>query len=492
MKSSSLLRPGRRLAYGVALSAVFAVAGCAVAPTTVRPVAPVAAAYPSQADQAAAPAAVAAADLGWRDVFRDPVLQQLIATSLDANRDLRVAALNVEAARAQYRIRRADSLPRIDGVAAGVSQRTPADLSPTGQSEVTRAYEAGGAVTAWELDLWGRVRSLNDQALATWLALDETRTAAQLSLVSEVATAYFTLRTDQALLELARDTAEAQRRSHELTQLLAEVGEAGELDVRRTEIALRSAEADQAVYERQAAQDLNALTLLIGQPLDADLARTLQAWAGEPLPDDVVEANLPAGLPSDLLDRRPDIRAAEQMLRGADANIGAARAAFFPTITLTGSAGSASSDLDNLFSAGTRSWSFAPRLSLPIFNGGALSANLDLAKVRQRIEVARYERAVQAGFREVADGLAARDALERQILSEQQRVDASRRAYDLAQRRHQEGEDSSLSVLDAQRTLYGSEQALLRARLARLSNLTTLYKALGGGWTEQTQTGGRT
>lgn len=482
--SRSGVHPSRLLRHAAALTALALLGGCALSPAYQRPEAPVANVFPTgDVYSPAAPASMdgAAADIGWRDFFQDPILQALIESALDNNRDIRIAALNVETARATYRVRRADLMPQVDGVATSTSQRTPGDLAPPGAPEITRAYQASGAVSAWELDLWGRIRSLNDQALAAYLAQEETRLSAQISLMAEVANAYLTLRADQAMLRLAEETVETQRRSLGLTRERVEAGEAGRIDMHQAEAALRGAEADRAAYQRQAAQDRNALVLLLGSPLTPELSASLDA--ADTLPDDLAMADLPPGLPSELLIRRPDIRAAEQDLMGANANIGAARAAFFPTVSLTGSIGSASSDLDNLFSSGTRAWSFAPQITVPLFRGGALRASLDRAHLLKQIEVARYERAVQVAFREVADGLAGQGTFHDQILAEMLRVDASQTTYDLAEQRFREGEDSYLVVLDAQRTLYGSQQGLIRARLMRLSNLVDLYKALGGGWT---------
>lgn len=486
--SRSGVHPSRLLRHAAALTAFALLGGCALSPAYQRPEAPVANVFPTgDVYSPAAPASMdgAAADIGWRDFFQDPILQALIESALDNNRDIRIAALNVETARATYRVRRADLLPQVDGVATSTSQRTPGDLAPPGTPEITRAYQASGAISAWELDLWGRIRSLNDQALAAYLAQEETRLSAQISLVAEVANAYLTLRADQAMLRLADETLEAQRRSLALTRERAEAGEAGRIDMHQAEAALRGAEADRAAYARQAARDRNALVLLLGRPLTPELSASLDA--ADTLPDDLTMADLPPGLPSDLLIRRPDIRAAEQDLMAANANIGAARAAFFPTVSLTGSIGSASSDLDNLFSSGTRAWSFAPQITAPLFRRGGLRASLDRAHLLKQIEVARYERAVQVAFREVADGLAGQGTFNDQILSEMLRVDASQTTYDLAEQRFREGEDSYLVVLDAQRTLYGSQQGLIRARLMRLSNLVDLYKALGGGWTARAE-----
>ena len=471
----------------LSLAVATALAGCSLAPTYERPQAPVDAAYPSGSAYGApgqAAAGAPAADVGWRDFFGDPLLQELLALSLANNRDLRVAALNVEAARAQYRIQRADLAPSVGVGGTGSVQRTPADLNPSGQAGISRSYQVGASLSTWELDLFGRIRSLSEQALQLYLAQDETRLATQLTLVAETANAYLTLRADQELLALTRQTLAAQQESYKLTRQSYDLGVATELDLSQAEISLRTAERNLSQYTRMAAQDRNALVLLVGQPLPAGIGAQLdQAVA---LPDGVVLADLPAGLPSDLLARRPDIRAAEHQLQAANASIGAARAAFFPRISLTGSAGTASASLGGLFDAGSGAWSFAPQISVPIFAGGALRASLDLAKIQKDIGIARYEQAIQSGFREVSDALAGRGTLQEQIRSQELLVQANQRAYDLSQQRYQQGIDNYLSVLDSQRSLYTAQQTLVETRLARLSNLIQLYKALGGGWSERT------
>ena len=488
------MKPGmnRPVLRNLGLALALALAGCTLAPEYERPAAPVDSAYPSGPaygeNGQGARSGVAAADMGWRDFFADPLLQRLISTALQANRDLRVAALNVQEARAQYRIERASLLPGVGIGGQGTVQRLPGDLTQSGQSGISRTYQVGGSIPAWELDLFGRIRSLSDQALQLYLAQDETRTATQLSLIAETASAYLTLRADQELLELTRSTLAAQQDSYSLTRQSYEVGVATELDLSQAEIALRTAERNLSEYTRRVAQDRNALTLLVGQPLADDVAARLAR--ATTLSDDVMPHTLPVGLPSDLLARRPDIRAAEHQLQAANANIGAARAAFFPRISLTGSAGSASSSLDGLFDAGSGAWSFMPSITVPIFAGGALRASLDAATVRKDIRVAQYEKSIQTAFREVSDALAGRGTLQTQIAAQRQLVDASQRAYTLAQQRFDLGVDNYLSVLDAQRSLYSSQQALVEMRLARLTNLVSLYRALGGGWTEHTVTAG--
>jgi outer membrane protein, multidrug efflux system len=449
-------------------------AACTLAPRYQRPDSPVSPAYENaSADTAAVPAA----EISWHEFFPDTELQQLIRRAIENNRDLRIATLNVEAARAQYRIRQADIVPAIDAVGQANNQRTPASLSQTGGSTLTRSYSAGLGVSAFELDLFGRVRSLRKAALEDYFSLAETRTAAQLSLVSEVANAWLTLIADRELLRLAQETRDSQRKSFDLTKLRFESGVSSEIDLHRSEAAWREAEVDIAAQTRRAAQDRNALSLLVGEPLPADVG------AGEHAIDaQTFSKELPAGLPAELLARRPDIRAAEHALQAANADIGAARAAFFPSIGLTGFYGNASDDLSALFQPGHTSWSFTPQIRLPIFAGGANVASLNLANVRKRIEVARYEQSIQVAFREVADALVARATLEDQIRAQEALTAASAASYKLADVRYRGGVDSYLSALIAQRDYYGAQRALIETRLAGASNLVQLYAALGGGW----------
>lgn len=464
--------------------------GCTMAPHYERPAAPVAGAFPSGGVYATQPAATAAtagarsangqtaADIGWREFFVDPRLQRLIEIALKNNRDLRVAALNVAAARAQYQITRADLMPTLSGVGSGTIQRYPAGVSTSDAPLITHVYNVGLSAS-WELDLFGRIQSLKDQALAKYFATAQARKAAEISLVSQVADQYLTVLAFDDLLKVTEDTLRVAQASYDLTKLKFDNGTGSELDLRQAQTVVETALANQQSQARLRAQALNALVLLVGEPLPEDLP------AGLPLDAQNFLTDVPAGLPSDLLTRRPDIMEAEQSLRAANANIGAARAAFFPRISLTGAFGTASPTLGDLFRAGTAAWSFAPQIAMPIFEGGANLANLDLANVQKRIEIANYEKAIQSAFREVSDGLAARGTYDQQIAALERNEHAQQRRYDLSDLRYKNGVDSYLSVLTAQTDLYSAQQTLITARLARWTNLVDLYRALGGGWVER-------
>lgn len=465
-----------------------ALAGCSLAPAYDRPAAPIASLWPAGAGEDASPAAAApAADIGWRDFFQDPRLQTLIAAALANNRNLQVAALNVEAARAQYQIEGTDLLPRLDASGGATMQRTPAALSQRGRASTSQSYDVGLALTAWEIDLFGRIRSLQDAALQSYFALDATRTATRIALVAQVADAYLTLLADAQLLRLTRETLASQRESFEITRARFERGVATELDLRQVETSMRTAETNISVYTRRLGVSRNALELLTGRPLADGFMREIAD--GADLDRQNLLADLPAGLPSDLLTRRPDIRAAEHDLRAANANIGAARAAFFPRITLTSGLGTASTSLDGLFDGGARTWSFLPSISIPIFDAGANQANLDLAQVRKRIQIANYEQAIQTAFAEVADALVQRTTYDTQVRSQEALVRASAESFRLSDLRYRSGVDSYLNTLVNQRALYQAQQELIQTRLARLSNLVTLYKVLGGGWSERATDG---
>ncbi|GAA5786244.1 adeC/adeK/oprM family multidrug efflux complex outer membrane factor [Chitiniphilus shinanonensis] len=468
----------RRTPMILALAA--ALAGCGtMAPDYQRPAAPVEASWPQGDAYALHPTAGDPSALGWRDFFVDQRLQQLIGLALENNRDLRVAMLNIERARATYQIQRADLFPAIDASGSGTHQRTPSRMSPNGNAAVTHEYAAGIGFASYELDLFGRVRSLNDAALERFFATEEAQRSARISLVAEVANAYLQLAADQERLALAEDTLTSQRASYELTRRSFEAGVASELDLRQAQTSVDSARVDVARFTGQVAQDRNALTLLIGAAVPDELLpeRTLTPVA--------VLAELPEGLPSEVLVRRPDVLQAERTLRAANADIGAARAAFFPRISLTASAGSASNELSQLFKSGSGTWSFIPQITLPIFDGGRNRAGLDAAKVDRDIAVAQYEKSIQSAFREVADALAAYGTLDQQLAAQQSLTDATGISYKLADARFRKGVDSYLAVLDSQRALYGAQQSLIDVRLAREANLVTLYKALGGGWQER-------
>lgn len=462
------------------LLAAGSVAGCSLAPQYVRPDAPVAASYPTQSGATdAAQAVYAAADMGWRTFFPDLRLQALIAAALENNRDLRIAALRIEEARAQYHIQSAERWPNLNASAGGSHARTPEVLMTNAKDNISSRYDVGLSLASFELDFFGRVRSLNEAALAQYLATREARQAAQISLVAEVAKAYLAERAYVEQLALAQKTWDGRETAYQLAKKRFEVGASSELDLRLSETLVQSARVSLATLARQRAQTENALTLLVGKPLaDFPPAQALSAQH--------IVTDIPAGLPSDLLARRPDIRAAEHRLIAANANIGAARAAFFPRITLTAGLGSASNALSGLFSAGTQAWSFAPQLLLPIFDAGRNRANLDLTQVRKNITVADYEKTIQIAFREVADALVARTTLDQQVAAQRAVQQAEAARLKLAELRYQNGVDSSLAVLDAQRELFVAEQLLVQARLLRQLNSIDLYRTLGGGLNETT------
>ena len=459
--------------------ATLLLSGCSLIPDYQQPPAPIASQWPQGQAYAPAEAAdIAAAEQGWRQFFRDQALQQLIETALLNNRDLRVAALNIEAYRAQYRIQRADLLPAVSADGSGSRQRLPADVAPTGRAGISSQYSATLGVSAYELDLFGRVRSLSQQALETYLSSEEARRSTQISLVASVANAYLTWQADQALLQLTEDTLGTFEESYRLTRRSSEIGVASALDLSQSRTSVEAARVKLAQYQRLVAQDRNGLALLLGSGLPADLPTS------QPLDAELL-SQVPAGLPSDLLQRRPDILEAEHLLKAANANIGAARAAFFPSISLTANAGSLSPDLSGLFGGGSGTWLFQPQISLPIFNAGSLRASLDYSKIQKDIGVARYEQSIQTAFQEVADGLAARQTYQRQLQAQRDLVEANQDYYRLAERRYRIGIDSNLTFLDAQRSLFSAQQALITDRLAQLTSEVNLYKARGGGWRER-------
>ncbi|HON23103.1 MAG TPA: efflux transporter outer membrane subunit [Syntrophales bacterium] len=449
--------------------------GCTMSPKYERPAAPVPNAWPAGEayGKVAAGGAKTPAEMKWEEFFTDANLRQLVAMALKNNRDLRLAALNVEKARALYGIQRAELFPAANAVGTGSKGRTPADLSYTRQETTYEQYGVNFGVSAWEIDFFGRIRSLKDRALEEYFATDQARRSAQILLVSAVANAYLTLAADRESLKLTASTLEAQEHAYKLIKRRYEVGMASELDLRRAQSQVDTARGDVARYTQMSAQDENALQLLVGSPVPAAL---LPPELGKlrPLRD------ISAGLSSEVLLNRPDIRAAEHRLRAANANIGAARAAFFPRISLTTSFGTASADLSGLFRDGSSTWNFAPQIVMPIFDARLWSL-YDATKVEKEITIAQYERAIQTAFRETADALAVQGTVNRQIEAQKSLVDAFAETYRLSGMRYQKGIDSYLSVLDAQRSLYGAQKALISLQLFRLTNDIALYKALGGG-----------
>lgn len=452
--------------------------GCTLAPSYEQPASPV----PAQLGETAVDGVSELALPGWSTLYQSAELQQLIQSALDNNRDLRLAVLDVAALRAQYQIQRADLYPNLSVDGSGTRQRLPGDLSGSGNSTLTDQYGVQVGVTAWELDLFGRVRSLKDASLENYLASEEAQRSTQLALVAQVAQSYLTLVSDRQNLAISEETVAAQEDSLTLIQRRFESGLGTELDVRQAQIALQGARANQASFERQVSQDYNALAVLVGGPLPSLESVNLDS---DTL---ALVAPVPEGLSSALLTQRPDVQQAEHQLRAANASIGAARAAFFPSIQLTGAYGSMSSELSGLFDSGSKAWSFSPSISLPIFSGGRNKANLDLAEVRQDQAVATYEKAIQTAFQEVANALQARDTLARQQQAQQALVTATEQSLTLSQQRYEQGADDYLAVLDAQRTLLSARQQLVTLKLQQLTNETELYRALGGGWNAQQPT----
>ncbi len=473
--------------------ALLAAAGCTMAPAYRQPAAPVSTNWPGGPVSSTNHPVTgqAASDLPWDEFFQDARLRQIIGLALTNNRDLRVAVLNVEQSRAQYRITRADLLPSVNATGSGTRQRIPGEVLSAGFSGIGpigpvtyNTFNANVGVASYELDLFGRVRSLNHQALETYFATEEARRSSQISLVAEVASQYLTgLQLDEQLA-LARQTLDAVQKSYDLNQRTYDQGVSSELDLQTSVAQVGTARANIADYQRQRAQAENALVLLVGQPLPTNLPGPVKLDAQQ------IPSNLPPGLPSDLLLRRPDILEAEHTLKAANANIGAARAAFFPKITLTGSAGYESVKLSHLFSGPELAWSFTPEITLPIFSGGRNRASLDVANISKRIEIAQYEKAIQSAFREVADALAAKNTLDEQLQAQTTVVAAEQKRYQLAEMRYRSGVENYLTVLSAQQDLYSSQQQLLQLQLSRFANLITLYKALGGGWKTAAHTEG--
>lgn len=460
----------------LAAAVTLALAGCTMAPRYERPAAPVADTWPTGAAYDPAQAGeTTAADVPWREFIREPKLQKVIELALASNRDLRSALANIQAARAQYRIQRADLLPWINGDISGTRAKNVNQFGGTGAPIETEFYTASVGLSAFEIDLFGRVRSLSRAALESYLATEQAARATRISLIAETASAYLTFAADSSQLELSRRTVESAQRTMEVTRKRLEAGVSSRLDVRQAETVYQQARADLASTTALIAQDRNALELLTGSRLPDELLPT-------ELPDNHDWlADVPAGLSSSVLLSRPDVLQAEHQLKSANANIGAARAAFFPRLSLTASTGLASTELSDLFSDGASIWSVGPSLTLPIFNGGANVANLQYANAQRELYVSQYELAIQTAFKEVADALAVRGTIQDQLDAQRALVDAAADSYQLAEARYTKGVDTFLNALDAQRILYNAEKSLVSARLTASDNIVTLYRVLGGG-----------
>ncbi len=412
--------------------------------------------------------------MGWRRLFTDARLRTLVEQALTNNRDLRVAILNIEKARAQYQVNGAAQFPTVSLGASNASARTPASVSLLGVEATTHRNDLNVGITSYEVDLFGRVRNMKESALAQYLATEEARQSQELSLIAEVASSYLTLAADKLRLKLARDTLDSQEASYRLTQARWQQGAAAQLDVYQAATSVEAARADEATYKSRVAQDINALELLIGAPLAESLQPPTELAAIAELPP------VPAQTPSDVLQNRPDVLQAEHMLRAANADIGSARAAFFPRISLTAAAGVASDSLSGLWRSGAEAWSLSPSVSLPLFDAGGNRARLDVTKAQYAIELARYEKTIQTAFREVADALAEAGTLDERRRAQDALADASEHSYRIYEGRYRGGADTYVNVLTAQRSMYAAQQQQISVRLAQQINRVTLYKVLGG------------
>ncbi len=453
--------------------------GCTMAPNYVRPAAPVPMQWGSgiktnPTGNTNTQPVKDLSEIKWQDYFVNPQLQKLIELALKNNRDLRIAALNIEKVRAQYQIKRADLLPTINASGSGTVQRLPGSVSSSGQPTISRQYNANLGLSAYELDFFGRVQSLKDQALEQYLATEQARHSVQITLVAEVANSFLTLAADRERLKLARETFTSQQASYQLIKSRADAGASSELDLRQAQTSVESARFDVARYTSQVAQDENALSVIVGSAVPADLKP-------EGLTEIVAIKDVEPGLPSELLQKRPDILQAENILKGANANIGAARAAFFPKVSISTNIGTTSNQLTNLFAPGSAAWLFAPQITIPIFDTGRNIANLKVSEADRDIALAQYEKAIQNAFREVSDAMVLRDNIGEQKSAQQSLNEAASESYRLADARYRAGINNYLTVLDSQRSMYAAKQGLISVDLARQVNLATLYKALGGG-----------
>jgi multidrug efflux system outer membrane protein len=454
---------------------VVVLSACQMAPPREDIVLPVPESYAVQSEQGDI------ANLHWQQFFTNEKLQKLIEQTLTHNKDIKLAALNVQQVRALYQIEDSGLYPSLDIAASGTRQRLPGDLSSTGNSQISSSYSATVGMTAYELDLWGKVRNQSDQALQTLYASEQTQTSVKISLISELVGAWLNYAADKEQLALAMETLTSQKASLALTEKTYALGAASKLTLAQVQSTVAAAKVDIANYQRMLKRDKNALDLLVGMPVSAELLPV------ESLDEVLNFPNVPVGLPSELLEQRPDIKAAEFKLLAANANIGVAKAAFFPSITLTANAGTASTDLDNLFSGGTGTWSFIPSITIPIFNMGRNQANLDVAQTQQEIALTTYEQTIQQAFREVSDALTDREGYMQQLSALEELYNSNQVSFTLSEARFEKGADSYLQVLDAQRNWYSAGQQLISGKQAYIISQISLYKAVGGGWQRPTQ-----
>lgn len=452
------------------IGAVLFVSSCTLAPEYKRPEVSVSPEYMAETGGDSI-------DLrNWKMFFKDEPMQRLIGIALENNKDLRLAVLNIEKTRALYRIQRADLLPTINASAGMTRQHLPADLSQTGVKGISTQYSVGLGFSAFELDLFGRLHSLSSQALETYYATAEEARTAKLSLVAETAAMYLQLVSDREEYDLTVATLDNRKHNFNIIERKFKAGVASDLELNQAQSLLDEARINLAVSKTKIGQDENMLALLLGTPLPKDLPDIRKLADVAPL------ESVPAGLPSDLLERRPDIISAEHMLKAANANIGAARANFFPSISLTGNLGTMSREYNNLFDAGYKGWSFMPQINLPIFDMGRNRSRLDVSKAEKEMAVARYEKAVQTAFKEVADTLVQRENIDLQLKAQRSLVSSLEKSYNHASSRYETGVSAYINVLDAQRSLYDAQSGYIAARLLKETNALTLYKALGGGW----------
>ncbi|MDO6506561.1 efflux transporter outer membrane subunit [Colwellia sp. 4_MG-2023] len=461
--------------FSLASLSVVVLSACQMAPPREDIALPVPESYAVQSQQGDI------TDLHWQQFFTNEKLQKLIEQTLTHNKDIKLAALNVQQVRALYQIEDSALYPSLDIAASGTRQRLPSDLSSTGSAQISESYSATVGMTAYELDLWGKVRNQSDQALQTLYASEQTQTSVKISLISELANAWLNYAADKEQLTLAMETLKSQQASLALTEKSYALGAASKLTLAQIQSTVAAAKVDIANYQRMLKRDKNALDLLVGKPVAADLLPI------ESLDEVLNFPNVPVGLPSELLEQRPDIKAAEFKLLAANANIGVAKAAFFPSITLTANAGTASADLDNLFSGGTGTWSFIPSITIPIFNMGRNQANLDVAQTQQEIALASYEQTIQQAFREVSDALTDREGYMQQLSALEELYNSNKVSFTLSEARFEKGADSYLQVLDAQRNWYSAGQQLISGKQAYITSQISLYKAIGGGWQRPTQ-----